>query len=340
MSEFRRLGEVCRKTGLSGWEQARQCGSSGLAWASRTALLVVVAAILPSVCAAEEDEYSTFLKAKSAFDAGDYVTAAARFDGLLGSALSNPALAVECHKYAGVAFLFIADKERSERHFYDLLSLDPDYELDPLLFPIEVVDAFISVKSKNRERLEEIRRAKVAEEERRNAAQEAQRQSELAKLAQTFYVERAQKSRSLLVAVMPLGAGQFQNGHKTKGALLLSAELLLAAAATTSFALHESLRRKAASPIASGSTLERYEQQEVATRVVNQACLLTLGGVLIAGFIDSLTHFHAETVTWRLIKEEDVPNELRHRRGKNDSAQPNGPTVSLKLSGLGMTGQF
>jgi hypothetical protein len=289
---------------------------------------------------AQEDEYAAYLKAKSAFDSGDYVTAAARFDALLERTPSNPALAVECHKYAGVAFLFIGDEDRSRRNFYNLLSLSPDYALDPLLFPIEVVDFFISVKSSNAERLEELRRAKALEETRRRQAEEAKKQAELAKLAKTFYIQRAEQSRSLLVALMPLGAGQFQNGHKVKGGLFLAAEALLIAAATTSYALHESLRREASSPIAEDSVLHDLENRELASRAVNQACLFTLGGVLIAGVIDALYYYRPNVVTWRQIEEKDIPDGLLHRQGTSISSPKKGPKISLELKGMGLRGRF
>lgn len=296
--------------------------------------------LVPTPGYSDEDEYAAYLKAKSAFDAGDYVSAAARFEELVEGTARNPALAVECHKHAGVAFLFIGDKERAERHFSDLLSLTPDYELDPLYYPIEVVDFFISVKSNNRDRLEELRRARAADEVRRKAAEEEHRRAELAKLAKTYYVERTHESRSLLVAVMPLGAGQFQNRHKTKGILLLSSELLLAAAATTSFALHESLRQEASAPIANANDFHRFKQQEQVTRAVNQACLITLGGVLIAGFIDALYHFQPQTLTWRQVDEKDVPKELRRRRGESSTRSTKTQSLSLEINGLGLAGRF
>jgi len=273
----------------------------------------VVVAVLASLVAtrAAADEFQDFANAKNAYESGEYETAVARFEELRASQPKNKGLVEELHKLLAVSYLFLGNQAKAEESFLELLSADPGYALDPLVFPIDVVDLFAEVKRRHAERLSALAAARAAEEAAREEAEAEQRRLELERLKRNVYLGRETERRSLLVAVLPFGAGQFQNGHNVKGGLLLGGELLLTSAAITTFILHERLRSTAAEPIESPSERVRYENLEAGYRIANTGCVVALGAVMIAGIIDSLFYFHKETVTWRRLEERDVPRELR-----------------------------
>jgi tetratricopeptide (TPR) repeat protein len=278
----------------------------------RMAIASVGAALVLLVAArGAADEFQEFANAKNAYEAGEYQTAVARFEELRASQPKNKGLVEELHKLLAVSYLFLGNKAKAEENFLELLSADPEFALDPLVFPIDVIDFFAEVKGRHAERLSALAAARAAEETAREEAAAEKRRLEIERLKRNVYLGRETERRSLLVAVLPFGAGQFQNGHKIKGGLLLGGELLLTTAAITTFVLHERLRSAAADPFTSISERQRYEDLEAGYRIANTASVVALGAVVIAGIVDSLFYFRKEVVTWNRLEERDVPKELR-----------------------------
>ena len=288
--------------------------------------------------AVADDEYDQFAIAKNAFDAGEYQAAVHRFDVLLKSGLQNPTLVVEALKLSGISYLFIGNEAAAEVQFTELLTKVPEYSLDPLVYPIEVVDFFTQIKQKNQKRFAELAKAKALEEAARKKKEEDLRKAEFEKMKRNVYIERNVRTGSLLVAVMPFGAGQFQNNQKLKGWAFFSSELLLGASATVFFFLHTSLRTAAEQPFDNPSEKDRYVRLERGYRLANQISLITLGVVLTAGIVDSLLNYRQETVEWHGVDEKDVP--------KNLHPNPTKASVSLDILssescfGVGVTGSF
>jgi tetratricopeptide (TPR) repeat protein len=297
-------------------------------------LAVCLGFLVPLSAAA--DEFDQFAIAKNAFEAGEYEVAVTRFEELLSAEPKNPALVLETHKLLGVSYLFVGNRHEAEANFLKLLTLSPEYSLDPMVFPIDVVDFFTEIKQKNDERLAEFARARAAEEAARRKAEEEARRKELEKLARTFYLERSREEKSLLVALMPLGAGQFQNGEKLKGALFLGGELLLGATAVTTYFLHEGLRPRSKEPFTSTSDREAYERLEAGYRITNHASLVALAVVATVGIIDSLYNFERETIIWKEVEEGDVPDDVKPTLSKAALV----PFATENAIGLSATASF
>jgi len=303
-----------------------------------TAIIAFAAIYWPANAHATDDEYDQFVHAKNAYEAGEYEEAVLRFEEMFEAGLNNPALVLECHKLLAVSHLFVGDNEAAERHFAKLLTISPNYVLDPMMLPIAVIDFFTDVKRKNQEKLDALARARAAEEKRRIALEEARRKAEIERLTRNIYMERASEKNSLLVAFVPFGAGQFQNGHILKGALFLSGELLLTAGAVTTYFLHENLRKQANDPFDSPEERESAEQLEKGYRVVNQASIVGLSVLVVTGVIDALYNFEAETVSWKRVPENQVPRDLRRGRTKSETTLL--PRIGEGMVGLEVVGRF
>ena len=287
--------------------------------------------------ASAQDAVVSFTNARNAFDAGDYKEAASRFETMLEKGLDNEALLVEAHKYLGVCYIFLSDQKRAEEQFVALLNLEPDFSLDPLVFPIDVVDFFTSIKRKHALKLEEIARAEARAEEAQKKAEEKRRLEEIEKLRTTVYVKKTVKYHSRLVAVMPFGAGQFQNGHYRKGIVFLSGELLLVSASIVTYALHENMRR--ISPWFYSSEKRREnEKLETGYRLANWISLGALGLMTLIGIVDSIYHFESQTVYWNKMKEDNVPKHLRPKKKKPKTAFA--PWFDGQSAGIGAIGVF
>ncbi|MBN2529406.1 MAG: hypothetical protein JXR76_23665 [Deltaproteobacteria bacterium] len=281
-----------------------------------------------------------FTNARNAFDTGDYREAASRFSAMIDSGLDNEALLIETYKYLGVCYIFLSDEKNAEQQFLNLLNLEPDFKLDPLVFPIDVVDFFTAVKREHSLELEKIAKAEARAEEARKRAEEKRRLEEIDRLRTIVYVERKEKWHSRLVSVMPLGAGQFQNGHRIKGIVFLSGELLLTSACIITYALHENLRHKSTTIIYSSSVIENYEKEERIYRTSNRLLVGALGLMTLAGIIDSMIHFKPVTVTWKKVDESEVPQNLRRKKKKNTPQALLTPWLDSLGGGVGAVGFF
>jgi hypothetical protein len=135
---------------------------------------------------------------------------------------------VQAHRMLAVAYLFENQPDEARHEFRKLLELRPDYRLDPLLDPPRVVDFFNDVV---KEQAGDVA-AVEARRRRREADRAARRQEDGAPV-----IRRVEK-HSLVVALLPFGAGQFQNGERRKGWVFLAAESALAATSLGAFALN------------------------------------------------------------------------------------------------------
>ncbi len=139
--------------------------------------------------------------------------------------------AIEAYRMLGIAELKLGDQPEARAAFVSLLSLDPDYALDPFLVEPKVVDFFDGVKREKEPELAPLRERRRALEEQKLLAEAAKKKllsEEQARSGPPSKVIRIQE-RIYLFNWMPLGAGQFQNGHRAKGTAIAAAEVVLAA---------------------------------------------------------------------------------------------------------------
>jgi len=298
------------------------------------ACAVALSMLVPGPVSA--DEFEDFAGAKNAYEAGEYETAVTRFEAILKGQPKNKGLVEETHKLLGVSYVFVGDTDGAEAQFIELLTADPGFSLDPLVFPIDVIDFFTSVKNRHGDRIATLARERAREEEARRREEEARREAELEKLKRNVYLERASRESSLLVAFVPFGAGQFQNEQPVKGALFLSAEILLGATALTTFILHERLRPRSEEPFSSTSDRREYARLEEGFRIANLVSVITMGAVMLAGLADALYFFERGRVEWKPVTEKDVPDHLRQKAPGVSLA----PFVTHTGAGLAAAGRF
>lgn len=197
-------------------------------------LVSVLAPVLPVLAApAPASPTAEFERAKTAFARGEYKRALELLRPLVypDVRLETEGEVVQAHRMLGVASLFENKPEDARREFRKLLELRPDYRFDPLLDPPRVVEQFdVVVKEEEAE-------LAVVEAKRKRREQElaARKQREQERLrAQQAVVVRYER-RSYAVNFVPFGAGQFQNGQRTKGWLFLGAEAALGGASLAAF---------------------------------------------------------------------------------------------------------
>ena len=120
------------------------CGAT-----ARLIRMLVLALGLLLAGSARADELTDFEAARSRYERHDYARAVDAFRKLVGTdppRITSPLLVIESRKYYAASLLFMGAKEEARSQFRQLLTQEPEYALDPLAFPTEVVALFDEVK--------------------------------------------------------------------------------------------------------------------------------------------------------------------------------------------------
>lgn len=154
-------------------------------------LFATTSALAQPSSAPPRDPAAALREANAAAAAGDWASVSAYvlplFDHQLRRQLARADLA-EAHRLAGIAAMFEQPPafDRADYHFLEYLKLDLDAQLDPALYPPEVVNRFNEVRVRHAAELKQLRPKR--------------------------------KRYAALSLVPPLG--QFQNGERTKGIVI------------------------------------------------------------------------------------------------------------------------
>jgi len=298
----------------------------------RTLVLALVVGVWP-VMTAQADDLADLETARALYDAQRYAEATERLERLLdGDAPQrlNRAIALEARKYLAAAYLFTERGSDAERQFALLLAVDPEYQLDPALFPGEIRAVFAAVRVRLvREERERADRVERLETERR-AAEAARLLAESARLAalrELALQETVVEQHSRWIAAIPFGLGQFQNGHDALGTVLAVSEGLLAGASITLKILHDALPTPSTFALLTPADQAAVTNLELGYRAANLVTVGLLVVLMVAGVADAQLRFVPSTSRTR---PRTLPPELREEA----------PTVSLEPVAGGLRLQF
>lgn len=197
-------------------------------------LLAVLAAALPP----------DLKRARDRFEFGAWADSAAIVRQYL-AAHPEPAEpdALAALQILGISEWHLGDRAQARQAFVSLLSVDPEYKLDPFLVPPAIVEFFEEVKREHEPTLRPLRERRRVLKEQERLAEEARRRlfaEERARSGPATKIIKVQE-RSYILNWMPLGAGQFQNGHRAKGTAIAAAELVLGAVNIGAILVHNQL---------------------------------------------------------------------------------------------------
>lgn len=183
-----------------------------------TGLLILVFAV-QSLKATPLEEYQ---RGKNAFDRGEFGRAVEILAPLLypEPRLQSGQKIVEAHRLLGVAYLFQKQDQEARTEFRKLLQIRPDYRIDPLLSPPEVVDFFNTVRQEHAAELSSLEAKRASAEKR--AKEDCQNSR-----AEPVVIEKRLRRNSYYVNFIPFGAGQFQNSQRLKGWAFLGGQATL-----------------------------------------------------------------------------------------------------------------
>lgn len=192
---------------------------------------LVCATLAPT---ARADAASDLEKAHNAYVARQYDEAEMRLRALLDaktSTLVDPDKIADARMYLAATLLAEKKNDEANSMLEQLLTERPDYQPDPLRVSLEAIDALTDARTRIRDKLAALQAEKVRKAQEEKAKIESERvkqQIRLQQLEQLAGTEIIEHPNSRLLAMVPFGAGQFQNGQTALGWTFLVSQGALA----------------------------------------------------------------------------------------------------------------
>jgi hypothetical protein len=196
------------------------------------------------------------------YDFGDYAAACQMLEKERGDAGLAPGDRQKVLRYLGACHHFLGEKEAAATAFRELLAEDPHADLDPVQFPPELVAFFRDLQA---------RQAPAP-----------------ASSAPPPEVHATAPRKSRGVALLPFGAGQFQNGEPGKGAIYASLEGVALSVGIVGLALFES-EKKSGSFLSGGRFDDPAQASTLQTLYLGS--FITFGALWAIGIGDAFAHF-------------------------------------------------
>jgi len=302
---------VCPR-GVTLPRRARGLQTSLLQRAVRAFAALIVSLVLFSfVALASADDLSSFEAARARYERHEYARAVDAFRALVGTdppRVANALLVLESRKYFAASLLFVGSKEEARAQFRLLLQQEPDYTLDPLAFPTEVVALFDEIKEAIRH---DLSRKREAEQQRELEAQrdllrtEQQRRTNLRRLQSLAESQELLVQNSRWIATVPFGVGQFQNGDRGLGVALAMAQGLAVATSVVSYIGHQRI----ADDNPTMQELRETRRVERVWQTTNLVSFSTFAALALIGIVDAHVRFVPGHVR---AKTRPLPADLQY----------------------------
>jgi hypothetical protein len=281
----------------------------------RTAALAAAAVIsitAPAAGAPAASEAAAYDAGKALYQTGQHAQAVAHFAQAIEGAspsIRDGDLVNQARMLWGASAMYLGRLADADLQFERILRGSPKFEPDALLFPPGVLTEFRRIREKLEKEAAEKRAGDA--NTRRIAALEAANtnlETQLGALRAFARYERVVVRRSRVIASIPFGVGQFQNGEVALGIFFAATEGLALTTATVSYAFHSSL------PI---DPIDANQARSAASaaRVINWISI----GTFVALAVGGIAQAHVA-----LVEES---SELRQRplpRGLGAGASPVG----------------
>jgi len=273
---------------------------------------LAIAAALGCACmlqarGASAQQQGEFEKGRAAYATKNYADADRRFRAMLDpetGVVRDPALVTEARMYWAASLFALDRKPEAAVLIEKLLLAMPEYEPDPLRFPQDFINFFIDTRTAIIDKINAAKAAaaKAAKEAHdKEVADRVRFEKRLALLESMASQEIAIERHSRLFALLPFGAGQFQNGHSVLGWGFLGTEAGLFAAASITFPVYRIQLNNASDAFAQGqrTQADQWLSRATATRTANLVLWGAFAATAIAGVVQAELAFVPETTETR-----------------------------------------
>lgn len=242
-------------------------------------------------------------KARAAYLARNYAEAEQRLRELVDPKTGLKELSVlsQARMYLGAVLLAQGKRDLAVTVFEKMILEDPSFDPDPLSFPSDVINTFYDVRGQLQEKIRQsAQNAARLEAERRARAEEERRRQEawLATVKQMATEEKITVRNHRLIAFLPFGVGQFQNGDAVLGWTFLVSEAACVIGTGITVPMYVYARGRAEDEWRAGD-LERkaqlYQDRADNIRTVNLSFAGAFAALAITGIVQANLSYVPET---------------------------------------------
>jgi hypothetical protein len=295
----------------------------------------------PSEVALSDD--AELARIVSLVEAAKYEECVARLDRLLDAngsrPLKSPDVIETARIYHATCFIGLGKPELADVPLRNAIRANPQMRApDSLVFPPRVVERFLRVREGLFLELQAAEQAAIANA-RREAAEKQRREND--ERARMLALEQLARQEIVVVenrrwiALLPFGAGQFQNDNRGLGWALLGTELVLGAAALTALGVHTHLQANSAEVLNRQSSVASTENDRARNWFL--ALRLTTYGFIgthVLGVAEAQLSFVPQVRTVRTRPLPKLPGDKQALRIVPDVA------VGSDAFSLGVRGTF
>jgi len=265
------------------------------------------------------DERSDFEKARVAYLKKDYVEASARFEAMLdpkSGTVKTPDLINEAQFCWGAVKFAQGDIAGAHVLWKRVVLSNAQYNADPLSYPSPVLNDFITYKSTLNSEIiqQQQQQAAQAAAQREKERKERERlEARVKELEKMTAFETVEVKNSRLVALMPFGIGQFQNGRTLLGALFLGSEAVAIGLTFVWFGVYRSEVDQYNAILNDPTPMTPHQRQTQANqhslvaqdmRTADFITLGVLGALIIGGIVEGQVDFRSSYEYQRPRKQQ------------------------------------
>jgi hypothetical protein len=298
---------------------------------SRPVAIVAALAALAVTGVARADDGATLEAGITAYEAENFDLCVDRFRDMVVAGGKNELgpgpLRVRGRMYYAACLLAKKQDAAADQQMEQLIREDPRFRPDRAAFPLRVLDHFNEVLGRMKAEIERIERERLAAEEAERKRREEVRRREEARRAEIERMaahETVMRQNSRWVAMVPFGAGQFQNQQPVLGWSLLGGQAALALTSAVAYLVEYQIVRDYRQGTTVREDAVRKQDQAV---LVNRIAFGALIGVAAGGVLHAQLTFVPEV---RETRERPLPPPVVL------------PTAEMVPGGglLGVTGRF
>jgi len=306
---------------------------------------LALCALLAAPAAAGPDPSAELERGRLAYKHGDYKTSISTVRPLVypSIALSSETDTIDAYRLLALSYFFENDEKSAQREFETLLNMAPDFDLDPLIESPPAVAFFREVRKRMADKIKELKdrqeRERLERERKERERKERERKLREA-MRERLVITRVEKPNIFALNFVPFGVPQFQNGHRTKGKILLGTQLLTGGLSAGIWIYH--LTKYA------GGTVPHDEVQDVRGQQIVQGIS---GGLFVAlwayGIGDGWYYYKKSTISEKreLVRPQAPPLDVPSFPSEPAAERPRSTTwLSPYLVpdglGLGVGGTF
>lgn len=188
---------------------------------------------------------------------------------------------ITAYELLGACYFFIEDNQKSKDSFINLLGINPEYKIDPLLYPPNLLAFFDKVFKEFDEKNKLIKI--IENKDKKNDVQIIKEEIVLKELEEKhIYIEKT----NYISMFIPFGYAQYRNGDMSKCYMFLTTESVLLITNIASYWMVESFKDE------NGYFTGENKTNAKVYQTIQTFSLIGLIGFFIYGMIDGMIYYN------------------------------------------------